>query len=133
MLFRSDQPEPRPRPCPLPGFGDKCICILQQSRFRWLTRIAAESSVRGNQDIIPMTCDVLRIFRADTLMRSTTMEKHDNVFIVRITGPIISRESRSEEHTSELQSLMRISYAVFCLKKKTNNNTITTYHCTQPI
>src|SRR3546814_3485163 len=29
---------------------------------------------------------------------------------------------RSEEHTSELQSLMRISYAVFCLKKKTHNN-----------
>src|SRR3546814_7838229 len=28
---------------------------------------------------------------------------------------------RSEEHTSELQSLMRISYAVFCLKKKNNN------------
>src|SRR3546814_5148451 len=32
---------------------------------------------------------------------------------------------RSEEHTSELQSLMRISYAVFCLKKKTNNYTPT--------
>src|SRR3546814_6613961 len=30
-------------------------------------------------------------------------------------------EIRSEEHTSELQSLMRISYAVFCLKKKKNN------------
>src|SRR3546814_1695639 len=30
---------------------------------------------------------------------------------------------RSEEHTSELQSLMRIPYAVFCLKKKTNNTT----------
>src|SRR3546814_9274836 len=30
---------------------------------------------------------------------------------------------RSEEHTSELQSLMRISYAVFCLKKKKRNNT----------
>src|SRR3546814_9200426 len=30
---------------------------------------------------------------------------------------------RSEEHTSELQSLMRISYAVFCLKKKTNHKT----------
>src|SRR3546814_1738465 len=29
---------------------------------------------------------------------------------------------RSEEHTSELQSLMRISYAVFCLKKQTNNH-----------
>src|SRR3546814_1155303 len=33
---------------------------------------------------------------------------------------------RSEEHTSELQSLMRISYAVFCLKKKKTNTTKTT-------
>src|SRR3546814_5831780 len=33
---------------------------------------------------------------------------------------------RSEEHTSELQSLMRISYAVFCLKKKTTNHHHTT-------
>src|SRR3546814_10433372 len=31
------------------------------------------------------------------------------------------QDNRSEEHTSELQSLMRISYAVFCLKKKKNN------------
>src|SRR3546814_4528435 len=31
-----------------------------------------------------------------------------------------AHRGRSEEHTSELQSLMRISYAVFCLKKKTN-------------
>src|SRR3546814_3557731 len=34
-------------------------------------------------------------------------------------------ERRSEEHTSELQSLMRISYAVFCLKKKQKNKTNT--------
>src|SRR3546814_7879876 len=34
-------------------------------------------------------------------------------------------ETRSEEHTSELQSLMRISYAVFCLKKKKQLNTQT--------
>src|SRR3546814_3341556 len=33
-------------------------------------------------------------------------------------GESPARRSRSEEHTSELQSLMRISYAVFCLKKK---------------
>src|SRR3546814_8565417 len=32
------------------------------------------------------------------------------------------RGFRSEEHTSEIQSLMRISYAVFCLKKKTHHN-----------
>src|SRR3546814_4829995 len=35
---------------------------------------------------------------------------------------------RSEEHTSELQSLMRISYAVFCLKKKQNDTIITLTH-----
>src|SRR3546814_3300636 len=39
------------------------------------------------------------------------------------TGPE-DREDRSEEHTSELQSLMRISYAVFCLKKKKNKISI---------
>src|SRR3546814_9376506 len=39
------------------------------------------------------------------------------------TLPVESKAaSRSEEHTSELQSLMRISYAVFCLKKKNNKN-----------
>src|SRR3546814_1224872 len=35
---------------------------------------------------------------------------------------------RSEEHTSELQSLMRISYAVFCLKKKKQKNTTENYN-----
>src|SRR3546814_3387021 len=35
---------------------------------------------------------------------------------------------RSEEHTSEIQSLMRISYAVFCLKKKQKQNTYTNKH-----
>src|SRR3546814_3976091 len=40
-------------------------------------------------------------------------------------GPMeMDLASRSEEHTSELQSLMRISYAVFCLKKKTQKSAI---------
>src|SRR3546814_8954082 len=39
-----------------------------------------------------------------------------------VTGAAIAAD-RSEEHTSELQSLMRISYAVFCLKKKKQHNT----------
>src|SRR3546814_1295720 len=37
---------------------------------------------------------------------------------------VVDAPTRSEEHTSELQSLMRISYAVFCLKKKKNTNRI---------
>src|SRR3546814_4319326 len=41
---------------------------------------------------------------------------------VKLQGPALAKKgTRSEEHTSELQSLMRISYAVFCLKKKKNN------------
>src|SRR3546814_4124389 len=43
--------------------------------------------------------------------------------------PAVAHAARSEEHTSELQSLMRISYAVFCLKKKTKNQT--TQHTTR--
>src|SRR3546814_2174419 len=41
----------------------------------------------------------------------------------RYQGLQAGSSDRSEEHTSELQSLMRISYAVFCLKKKNNNRT----------
>src|SRR3546814_6821871 len=46
--------------------------------------------------------------------------------------PLVSFYMRSEEHTSELQSLMRISYAVFCLKKKKkisdNKQTTSSHH-----
>src|SRR3546814_3891230 len=51
---------------------------------------------------------------------------------VRIDAPpglfefLVDGFGRSEEHTSELQSLMRISYAVFCLKKKTQSTTVRT-------
>src|SRR3546814_7401319 len=38
--------------------------------------------------------------------------------VAQTAGKLVARQHRSEEHTSELQSLMRISYAVFCLKKK---------------
>src|SRR3546814_6443452 len=41
----------------------------------------------------------------------------------RYTNNMAKEACRSEEHTSELQSLMRISYAVFCLKKKITLNT----------
>src|SRR3546814_1493000 len=44
---------------------------------------------------------------------------------LRVAPVIVAQvgQKRSEEHTSELQSLMRISYAVFCLKKKTSHRT----------
>src|SRR3546814_8355883 len=53
------------------------------------------------------------------------------------SAPVVNFASsavrRSEEHTSELQSLMRISYDVFCLKKKNNDSSLAEYkYCNQP-
>src|SRR3546814_10664457 len=67
-------------------------------------------------------------------IRSTSLEKMLETHPERVLekaikgmlprGPLgYAQFRRSEEHTSELQSLMRISYAVFCLKKKKNQNT----------
>src|SRR3546814_10636122 len=55
---------------------------------------------------------------------------HSDVMMGSLTA---TRAVRSEEHTSELQSLMRISYAVFCLKKKSTKtilNETSTLHAT---
>src|SRR3546814_7581678 len=46
-------------------------------------------------------------------------------YLVNWFGDSLDGSLRSEEHTSELQSLMRISYAVFCLKKNTHNSVTT--------
>src|SRR3546814_5597789 len=73
------------------------------------------------------------LFPYTTLFRSLHQREQRSQFLLsrhqsRETGPQhkalptqFQRGLRSEEHTSELQSLMRISYAVFCLKKKRNN------------
>src|SRR3546814_8151143 len=59
--------------------------------------------------------------------------EHGNGSLRRLSALVLfghasasKRLSRSEEHTTELQSLMRISYAVFCLKKKKKNHRQTT-------
>src|SRR6188768_4589419 len=70
--------------------------------------------------------DALPISLADVLAEVTRLRAHNQA--------LADRNARSEEHTSELQSPIDISYAVFCLKKKksathTNTNT-TTHHST---
>src|SRR3546814_941118 len=54
----------------------------------------------------------------DARLRLAVAAVEDGVAFDRRRAGIILDQFRSEEHTSELQSLMRISYAVFCLKKK---------------
>src|SRR3546814_3596318 len=74
------------------------------------------------------------LFPYTTLFRSTHVMEDAFPFVAEAARPVRhqapalrgadrgapSKSGRSEEHTSELQSLMRISYAVFCLKKKKN-------------
>src|SRR3546814_2737417 len=68
----------------------------------------------------PISTRTDTLFPYTTLFRSTS----EHIAVTRYKNRIIPnwrlgfRTPRSEEHTSELQSLMRISYAVFCLKKK---------------
>src|SRR3546814_3661502 len=78
----------------------------------------------------PRGCPTCAGFRCESGARespctlATTVTARSTVMAIRESKSEYDRdrcdipESRSEEHTSELQSLMRISYAVFCLKKK---------------
>src|SRR3546814_9450671 len=63
----------------------------------------------------------------DRLMEGYGPSAEALVRLGREGAGLIVTVDRSEEHTSELQSLMRISYAVFCLKKKKNNNKQTSH------
>src|SRR3546814_3010827 len=71
------------------------------------------------------TPDQIRTFQEwfDNILAGNLGERRKARFVPSAVGktyiPTQETELRSEEHTSELQSLMRISYAVFCLKKKT--------------
>src|SRR3546814_8530407 len=73
----------------------------------------------GQLDGVINNAGILR----DVIFHKMTEDDWDAVINVHLKGSFnVSRAAaahfRSEEHTSELQSLMRISYAVFCLKKK---------------
>src|SRR3546814_15382776 len=80
----------------------------------------------------------LRFFFTNTLdrpdlARKLIRTKHARKIPVVLTMAEVKRlldATRSEEHTSELQSLMRISSAVFCLKKKKHQHTLTNRHKT---
>src|SRR3546814_2126233 len=68
-------------------------------------------------------CHALQVVAGPATERATGCGEHETAYLLRRSaaqalghGRVLA--VRSEEHTSELQSLMRISYAVFCLKKK---------------
>src|SRR3546814_3314053 len=80
---------------PLRGHAaDDGSAVVARLEHRQLARLAAHGPLYGADDV------------------ATLAQRAQSLFRVGMDGP------RSEEHTSELQSLMRLSYAVLCLKKK---------------
>src|SRR3546814_2042538 len=95
-----------------------------ESRFRdSVMEDFADSYLRGETPIPCVSCNQTVKFR-DLLATARDLGADclaTGHYVQRKLGPAgaeLHRAVRSEEHTSELQSLMRISYAVFCLKKK---------------
>src|SRR3546814_2878956 len=83
---------------------NKCNCTQYKRRHELVEDcIALTAKMVGNLSWLPVTCAYRRLDEGKTLPK---------------WHPLITGDPRSEEHTSELQSLMRNSYAAFCLKKK---------------
>src|SRR3546814_6239941 len=91
---------------------------LVRSRDRQSAVVARCVRVHGRHERVPGLVFVLDAVVVDDGERATA--GHDAEGRPRVGVPVDAATvgRRSEEHTSELQSLMRISYAVFCLKKK---------------
>src|SRR3546814_4899789 len=119
-LFRS--PARRPSPCRRSTGRHRAPCgTAQPARRRgwreraaaWVPPGASEAEVGRQQH---------RARRAGRVTVAALVDRRHVVLVEQVVGVQAQVEVlRSEEHTSELQSLMRISYAVFCLKKKHHN------------
>src|SRR3546814_5507875 len=90
------------------------------SSFKVTALIAAlVKLMRGSSE---MTCSGQVTRQRPHCTQASSLKPSHGRFSSSSSAPV--GQARSEEHTSELQSLMRISYAVFCLKKKNNQHTI---------
>src|SRR3546814_8930964 len=86
-------------------------CPGIRRRRRWLLVVGLDGVVGGELPVLQP---------GELLDRRVILRDHRPALFIGQYGALHHPLRRSEEHTSELQSLMRISYAVFCLKKKNN-------------
>src|SRR3546814_5987864 len=114
--------------CTVAMWGEACMSAgLAVFRRRQAVGVAEGAAEGGEAGIAGARPDRLERLVAMGKIGSRTLQpqalhRADDGFAV---------DRRSEEHTSELQSLMRISYAVFCLKKKNTQQHNTSYHLTK--
>src|SRR3546814_976161 len=83
------------------------------------------STIRG-RDALPLARDRRHAARPFPSLQASAILTSADCAVEEVAGA--SDDHRSEEHTSELQSLMRNSYAVFCLKKQTTTLTTKNAH-----
>src|SRR3546814_399005 len=82
------------------------------------SHILARGSAEQDGDVLHRFGRVLKARRSG----ARRSRPHGSELLLALVKRLVVLDARSEEHTSELQSLMRISYAVFCLKKKTTKD-----------
>src|SRR3546814_1385433 len=93
-------------------------CLIQVGGLGFVTLAVAYALTLGKKISLKQQVLVLEAFNQTSItkIRHTAFAVLKISLGIELAGTVIL--TRSEEHTSELQSLMRISYAVFCLKKK---------------
>src|SRR3546814_1346089 len=97
--------------------------ILMDAGYRVFEACEAADALtilEGRDDIGTVFTDIEMSGMTGLALAGVITEGWPEIAILVTSGRIQPDPGRSEEHTSELQSLMRISYAVFCLKKKKN-------------
>src|SRR3546814_6797919 len=101
------------------------MAFFEEQKVRLDSGIRIEDAVRQADDGVQVALrhQLLLDARLDAFAKECAIRQDDSgaaAFFQKLDNQ--HQEERSEEHTSELQSLMRISYAVFCLKTKTHTN-----------
>src|SRR3546814_8917559 len=108
----------------------KIVLFGSHARGDWVDAPLSANQYKSDYDILIIVSQQEMTDRAaywakaeERLIRAYTIEKTLRTPVNFIVHSLHEVNDRSEEHTSELQSLMRISYAAFCLKKKNKLNT----------
>src|SRR3546814_7163540 len=99
------------------------VCSSDLNQMRRMGGIGALAGMipgikKAQAQMAAGAADDKMLIHFDAIMGSMTPKERAKPEILTAKRKIRIANGRSEEHTSELQSLMRISYAVFCLKKK---------------
>src|SRR3546814_2364604 len=109
------RPEPGMASLRVFRFTPRALSLVWQTSPGLLVLLIALTMVAG---VLPAGIAYVGARIVDAVVAAIALVQHGGHPSLALYQPVLER---SEEHTSELQSLMRISYAVFCLKKKTIN------------